>query len=207
MISFESSKEEYRPDVAFRWSHYIGKFDFGFSHFYGTSRQPLVESLENFQPIFAIINQTGLDLQATTGPILWKLESIYNSNSVKDYTALAAGFEYTFGNVNRKGLDIGLLGEYLYDSRNKLALTSLQNDLFAGTRLAFNNAQDSQVLAGFIYDLEHSTCLFSIEASQRIKESWKVEVEGRFFENVSSAEFLYFIRKDSFLKVAINKYF
>ena len=207
MIAFESSKEEYRPDVAFRWSHYIGKFDFGFSHFYGTSRQPLVESLENFQPVFAIVNQTGLDLQATTGPILWKLESIYNSNSVKDYTALAAGFEYTFGNVNRKGLDIGLLGEYLYDSRNKLALTSLQNDLFAGTRLAFNNAQDSQVLAGFIYDLEHSTCLFSIEASQRIKESWKVEVEGRFFENVSSAEFLYFLRKDSFLKVAINKYF
>jgi hypothetical protein len=206
MIAFESSMEEYRPDVAVRWSHYIGKFDFGLSHFYGTSRQPLIESLENFRPVFAIVNQTGLDLQATTGPILWKLESIYNANHVTNYTALAAGFEYTFGNVNRKGLDIGLLGEYLYDSRDALALTSLQNDVFGGTRFAFNNTQDSQILAGAIFDLERKTWLYSVEASQRIKESWKIELEGRFFGNVSEREFIYFIRKDSFLKLAVNKY-
>jgi hypothetical protein len=207
MISFESSREEYRPDFAFRWSHYIGKFDFGLSHFYGTSRHPLLANLESFAPVFAIVNQTGLDFQATTGSVLWKLESIYNTNDIKDYTALAAGFEYTFGNVNGKGLDIGVLSEYLYDSRNKLTLTSMQNDVFVGTRLAFNNTQDSQLLAGAIFDLERNTWLFSVEASQRVKESWKVELEGRFFQSVSDEEFIYFVRGDGFVKFAINKYF
>lgn len=206
-ISFESSMEEYRPDLAFRWSHYIGKFDFGLSHFYGTSRQPLIASLENFQPVFAIVNQTGLDVQATTGSMLWKFEAVFNTNHAKDYTALAAGFEYTLGNVDGKGLDIGLLSEYLYDSRDNLALTSLQNDVFAGTRLAFNNTQDSQLLAGAIFDVERHTWLFSVEGSQRIKESWKIELEGRFFENVSDEEFVYFLRRDSFMRVGVNKYF
>lgn len=207
MIAFESSKGTRRTDVAFRWSHYIGKFDIGISHFYGTSRQPLLNSLENFRPVFAIVNQTGIDVQATTGPILWKLEWVYNLNEIKDYAALAAGFEYTFGNVNGKGLDIGVLSEYLFDSREELTLTSLQNDLFVGTRLGFNNAQDSQLLAGAVFDLEHGTALISMEASQRIKESWKIELEGRFFSNTSDDEFVYFIRKDSFLRLAISRYF
>ena len=207
MISFESSMEESRPDVAVRWSHYIGKFDFGLSHFYGTSRQPLINSYEEFEPTFAIVNQTGIDVQATTGPVLWKLESVYNTNSVKDYLAVAGGFEYTFGNVNGNGLDIGLLSEYLYDSRDELAFSSMQNDLFFGARFAFNNMQDTQILAGTIIDLEHSTKLFSVEASQRIKESWTVELEGRFFSDVSNDEFIYFLRQDSFIRLGINKYF
>jgi hypothetical protein len=207
MIAFESGREEYRPDVAFRWSHYVGKFDFGVSHFYGTSRQPLVNDLDDFRPVFAIVNQTGLDIQATTGPVLWKLESIYNNNNTIDYTALDVGFEYTLGNVNGNGLDIGLLGEYLYDSRDELALSSMQNDLFVGTRLAFNNAQGTQLLAGAIIDLDHSTQLFSVEASQRIGESWKVELEGRFFGHVSDREFVYFMRSDSFIKISLSKYF
>jgi hypothetical protein len=207
MISFESSMEESRPDAAIRWSHYVGKFDFGVSHFYGTSRQPLINSFEEFRPAFAIVNQTGIDVQATTGPVLWKLESVFNTNSVIDYEALAVGFEYTFGNVNGNGLDIGLLSEYLYDSRDELAFNSMQNDLFFGARFAFNNMQDTQILAGTIIDLEHSTKLLSVEASQRIKESWTIELEGRFFSDVSNDEFIYFLRQDSFIRLGINKYF
>ena len=206
-IPFESDLDEYHPEVAFRWSHYIGKFDFGLSHFYGTSRQPLLKNLSEFQPVFALVNQTGLEVQATTGPMLWKLESVYNANDIENYTAIAGGFEYTFGNVDGKGLDIGVLSEYLYDSRDELSFTSLQNDLFIGTRWAFNNTQDVQVLAGGILDLERKTLLFSVEASQRFKESWRMELEGRFFTNVSNQEFAYFIRQDSFIKLAINKYF
>lgn len=207
MISFESSSEEFRPDFALRWSHFIGKFDIGLSHFNGTSRQPLINSFENFQPMFAVINQTGLDVQATTGPALWKLEAIHNENSVIDYTALAAGIEYTFSNVNRKGLDIGAVAEYLFDSRDNLSFNSLQNDIFAGTRFAFNNSQDTQILAGAIVDLRYNTQLASIEASHRLKETWKIEVEGRFFLHTDEREFIHFIRHDSFFRVAVNKYF
>ena len=206
LIRFESDLEEYRPEVAIRWSHYIGKFDLGISHFYGTSRQPLFNDLQDFQPVFAVINQTGIDVQATTGPVLWKAEAIHNRNDILDFTAFAAGFEYTFGNVNGNGLDIGLLSEYLYDSRDDLSLSSLQNDLFAGARFAFNNTRDTQLLAGVIIDLQRDTQLASVEANQRLGESWKIELEGRFFINTSAKEFIYFLRDDSFVRLAVNKY-
>ncbi|WP_157494102.1 hypothetical protein [Fulvivirga imtechensis] len=206
-IEFESDMEEFHPDLAFRWSHFFGVFDIGISHFYGTSRQPLIKEGEAFELEFALVNQTGLDLQATTGPVLWKLEAIYNSNGIKDYTALAAGFEYTFGNVSGKGLDIGLLGEYLYDSRDELAFNSLQNDVFTGVRLAFNDMSDSQLLAGAIFDLHEGSRLISVEGSRRFGETWTVELEGRFFKNVSDKEFVHFMRRDSFLRLVVSKYF
>ena len=206
-IAFESSKEEYRPDVAIRWSHYIGKFDIGISHFYGTGRQPLLKNLEDFNPVYAIVNQTGLDVQATTGPMLWKLEGVINVNDIDNYAAIAAGFEYTFGNVNDNGLDIGLLSEYLYDSRDELTFSSLQNDVFVGTRPAFNNTQDSQILSGVILDVEHGTALFSIEASQRLKESWKIELEGRFFFQYQQQRVYLFCKEGQFPKTCNKQVF
>lgn len=53
--------------------------------------------------------------------------------------ALVGGFEYTFGNVGGSGLDIGVLGEYLYDDRDELSLSGLQSDDFTGVRLGFND--------------------------------------------------------------------
>lgn len=206
-IPFDSDMEEFHPDVAFRWSHFFGVFDVGLSHFYGTSRQPLIRTEEAFALEYALVNQSGLDLQATTGPVLWKLEAIYNSNRIKDFIALAAGFEYTFGNVGGKGLDIGVLGEYLHDSRDELALNSLQNDIFTGMRLAFNDMNDSQLLAGAVFDLQQGSGFISVEASRRFGRSYTAELEGRFFRNVSDEEFIYFMRRDSFLRFVMRKYF
>jgi hypothetical protein len=206
-IPFESTTGKYHPDMAFRWSHYFGKFDIGLSHFYGTGRQPLINSLENFDPVYGLVNQTGLDLQATTGPMLWKLEFIYNSNTIKKYTALAAGFEYTFSNIDGNGLDIGLLAEYLYDSRGEISFNGLQNDIFAGTRIMWNDLHGSQLLAGAIFDLQNHSTMLSVEASRRFGESWRIELEGKFLNNIRAEEFIYYIREDSFLKLAFNKYF
>ena len=203
----ESKAGKYHPDMAIRWSNYIGIFDIGVSYFYGTHRQPLIASIYEFAPIYGLVHQTGLDLQATTGPILWKFEGIINSNSIKDYAVLATGLEYTFGNVGGKGLDIGLVGEYLYDSRDELAFGSLQNDVFTGMRLAFNDFNSTEILAGAIFDLERTSKLFSIEASRRIKETFKAELEGRIFSTVSPSEFIYFVRQDSYLQFSISKFF
>lgn len=206
-IEFESQSEEFRPDFAFRWSHYIGKFDIGLSHFYGTGREPIITDLENFRAMYGVVNRSGLDLQATTGPLLWKFEGVYQYNDLQDFYAMAAGFEYTFGNIAGKGLDIGILGEYLYDGRDELALSSMQNDIFAGSRLAFNDVKSTELLMGTIIDLEHSSRLYSVEASRRIGSSWSGSVEARIFDNVSNEEFLYFLRQDSFLKFSVSKYF
>ncbi len=206
-FDFESNAEEYRPDVAFRYSNYFGVFDIGISQFYGTGRDPIVADIETFSPVYGVVSQTGVDIQATTGPVLWKVEAIKRFNELQDMFATVAGLEYTFGNIGNSGIDIGILGEYLFDDRDELAISGLQNDVFVGSRIAFNDVQDTEILFGGIIDLEHSTRLYSVEANRRFGDSWSLELESRIFSNVDSEEFLYLLRKDSFLQFSVSKYF
>ena len=109
---------------------------------------------------YPIIHQTGLDLQVTHNAFLWKLEAIYRTSNTQDFSAVVAGLEYTFSNIGGNGLDIGLIGEYLYDDRDEMALSSLQNDIFFGSRIAFNDVKDTSILIGGIADLEKSSKIF-----------------------------------------------
>lgn len=206
-FEFESRAEEYRPDVAFRYSHFFGPFDVGISHFFGTSRDPIVSDLTTFRPIYGVMHQTGLDLQATTGPLLWKLEVINRLNDLQDVFALVTGVEFTFGNIRNSGIDWGIIGEYLYDNRDNLTLSSLQNDVFIGSRIGFNDVQDTEILFGGIFDLEYSTRLYSLEANRRIGQTWNIEAEARLFSKVDQEEFLYLLREDSFMQFSLTKYF
>ncbi len=209
-LSYESSAEEWHQDFALRWKHYIGIVDIGLSHFYGTGREPLFafNSVGGINAFYPIINQTGLDIQVTNNAFLWKLESIYRTSDAQDFFALTGGVEYTFSNIKSSGVDIGILLEYLYDDRDELALTGLQNDLFLGSRIAFNDVQSTEILIGGIADLEKSSKIFSLEASRRLGESWKLEVEGRFFSNIDNQEFILTnFQEDSFFRLSILKYF
>ncbi len=206
-FSFESNAEEWRPSLAFRWSHYVGVLDFGLSYFNGVGREPVINDLSTFNALYGTIQQAGLDAQLTTGAALWKVEAIYRQNEFQDILALAAGIEYTFGNVKNTGIDIGLLAEYLYDDRDNIALSGLQSDVFTGVRLAFNDTQDTQLLLGGIFDVERTTQLYFIEAERRIGSSFSGAVEARFFENVDPSEFTYVLRQDSFLQFSLTKYF
>lgn len=209
-IGYESSAEEWHQDFAARWKHYIGIVDLALSHFYGTGREPLFtfDEFNNIQAFYPIINQTGLELQVTDNDFLWKLESIYRTSKSQDFFALAAGLEYTFGNIKSSGVDLGILAEYLFDDRDELSLSGLQNDLFFGSRIAFNDVKSTQILIGGIFDLEKSSKIFSLEASRRLGQSWKLEVEGRFFNAIDNREFILSnFENDSFLKLALFKYF
>lgn len=209
-INYESGAQEWRQDFAFRWNHYFGAFDIGLSHFYGNGREPLFtfDTMGNINAFYPVINQTGLDLQVTHEAFLWKLESIYRTSKAQDFFALTAGLEYTFSNIDGNGLDIGILGEYLYDERDEKALNALQNDAFFGGRIAFNDTQDTSILFGGMMDLESSSKIFSIEASRRIGSSWKAEVEARIFSNIDSQEFIISnFKDDSFFRLSISKYF
>ena len=47
-------------------------------------------------------------------------------------------------------IDMGVIAEYLYDSRGQAALTPFEDDLMIGLRFAWNNVQSSELLAGVI---------------------------------------------------------
>lgn len=209
-IIYENSAEEWHQDFAIRYSNSFNIIDLGVSHFYGTGREPyfMFDEQGNISAIYPIINQTGLDLQITHNAFLWKLETIYRSNNFQNFFALAAGFEYTFSNIKNTGIDLGLIGEYLYDERDEWALSSMENDIFLGSRIAFNDVMDTSILIGVTADLESSSKIYSVEASRRFGNSFKLELEGRFFSNISNNEIILSnFKNDSFVGLSLTKYF
>ena len=81
---YQSSDEQNHLDYALRWSHTLGVFDLGLSYFDGTGREPvlLANSDETaLIPNYVQIQQFGVDLQATIGAWLLKMEAIDRSAS------------------------------------------------------------------------------------------------------------------------------
>lgn len=209
---YESSAEEKHVDVAIRWRHYFGDWDIGLAHFSGTSREPLlIPQLRNGKlvllPYYQQIEQTSLDLQATKGDWLWKLEAISNHSDLGRYTAFVAGFEYTLVGICDSAADLGILLEYHFDDRDDQATTAFENDVFLGVRWVLNDIQSSELLIGAIVDADTQAVFGSLEASRRIGQSWKVSLEARLFSNVSSQELFYDLRDDDYIELRIAKYF
>ena len=204
---YESDRKEHHVDGALRWFGTVGAFDIGLSYFRGTNRDPrlLVEPgplqarlpqgcppgcqpLLHFPqarlvPQYDQITQLGLDLQANVNGWALKLEGIRRVSDFEQFTAAVGGFEYTLVGVFGTTIDVGMLAEYLYDSRGELAPDSLQalaqqriqdgagftpaeamalrglrpknysafqDDVFVGSRIAFNDVHSTDILAGLI---------------------------------------------------------
>lgn len=182
---YESGAEQWHNDFAFRFSHYIGDFDFALSHFSGTSRDPDLAfntSFSALEPFYYNIDQTGLELQYIYDEWLFKFEGITNSGLEERFSAAVFGFEYTQVGIMGSNADLGWLVEYLYDDRKEAAPHSFEQDVFAGWRYAFNDADSSEILAGIIYDPETEETIYSFEANKRLASDLKLNIEARVFE-------------------------
>lgn len=210
---FASSAGNRHVDLAVRWSHIMGDWDVGLSHFYGTGREPQLISTsgEDGEPIliprYEIIHQTGLDVQATKGSWLWKLELVNRSGQGDRFSALTGGFEYTFSNVRSSGLDIGVLGEYLFDERGEGAASYFEDDFFLATRLEFNDAQTIRVLGGIVIDREVGASFVNVEASRRLWSSWRMSLEVRMFAGIPDDDSLVALGDDDHVQLEIGWYF
>ena len=210
---FDKNGFERQMAYAIRWSHSIGDWDLGLSNFYGTSRDPIFLLEEDAAgqvsiiPYYQNINQTGLDVQATIESWLLKLEMIVRVSNIDTTFATVAGVEYTFFNIGETGLDIGLLAEYLYDSRGLIAPTAFQDDFFTGIRFALNDVQNTQILAGVIIDSNNFAQFYNIEFSRRFFDHFVLDVEARFFNGASPGEPAYSFRNDSHFRFELSYHF
>ena len=217
--TYDSGAERWHPDVVVRYANTFGDWDIGVYHFYGNSREPTLElgfasSGELvLVPHYELINQTGTDVQYTTGAWLWKLEALFRQGqrnrlgTEQNYYAIAAGYEYTLFGIFETNTDLGLITEYLRDSRLNKANAAFQNDVFIGARLALNDAQDTALLAGVIQDLTYSTRLFSLEANRRIGDNFRLTLEVRLFTDVDRRDVLRSIRDDDLIQLELGYYF
>jgi hypothetical protein len=217
---FERHGAEKHLAYAARWSQSIGDWDIGLAHFHGTARQPTIVPTFNPQgeltqliPYYDYIDQTSLDVQVTQGSWLWKLESLVRLGQGSAIVADTGGVEYTFFDLFESGVDLGVVVEYMYDSRgynNMTALTQqviFQDDILTALRFGFNDVQDSQILAGVIFDRTHNTKLFSVEASRRIGDNWKAELELSLFNGISASDPVFMFKDDDHIRAQLSYYF
>ncbi len=210
----EGADDDADVDFALRYSHYIGDWDVGLSFFHGASREPRLLSgpaPDVFVPFYDDITQVGIDLQYTKDAWLWKFEGIIRDTPFETFTAAVGGFEYTFYGVTDAGADLGVLMEYQYDDRSDdfllAAPTIANNDLFVGARLALNDAEDTDFLAGVVTDMEDGSLSGLVEASRRVGDNWVFDLEGRFFANTDSGNLLSVFRRDSHITLRVKRYF
>jgi hypothetical protein len=211
---YESAAQQRHTDLALRYAHYLGDWDLGAYYFYGTGREPrlLPDSRgRRLIPFYDLIHQIGVDLQYTREAWLWKLEAIVREGLGDTFAASVAGFEYTYYQLGGSNADLGLLAEYLYDDRDPdprvAPPTPFDDDLFIGTRLALNDAQDSSLLMGLIVDRDDRSRIYFIEAERRLGSLWTVELEGRWFADIDPTGDLAPLAEDSYLSLRVLRHF
>ncbi len=208
---FESEDGDNHIDYALRVSGYLGQLDYGLSWFKGSARQPHLVPLNSinsrFAPYYAQMEQWGLDIQYTKDAWLWKLEAISNAQSTGNYDAVTGGLEYTFYGLKNGLLDAGALVELHHDTRDDASRVNLQNDLFIGTRLAFNDTQSSSVLIGGVIDLDDDSTSFRIEGSRRVFNDAKLSVEAQVFDSIAPDNFAFRFRDNDFVQIELQFYF
>ena len=211
--SYESSDEDSHVDFAMRYSHTVDQLDFGLSWFKGTNRDPeLVPALNaSGEPVlipnYRQMAQFGVDLLLIDDAWTWKLELIHRETGLIDYEAFTGGFEYTYYGVLGSNIDFGTLVEYSHDNRPQGERGVFDRDLFFGGRLAFNDIQSSQVLAGFIVDIDKQSRSFRVEASRRVGDNWKASIEAQIFDNVDEDDPLVAFERDDYLLLEIARFF
>ncbi len=210
---FESDDKEKNLDWALRWQHSIGDWEVGLSYFDGTSREPeLRPELRDEQlvlrPYYGQMKQVGVDLLAVVDSWLLKFEGIRRDVNGESFVAAVGGFEYTNVGILDSIYDVGWLMEYQYDERDEFAPTPAQNDLMVGSRIVFNDVDGTEVLIGYVQDLDVSTSRSGfIEASSRISDNVKWRFDAWLFSTDETTDSLYSIRRDDYVELSLEYYF
>ncbi len=210
---YESGAKEKHIDFAIRYNHSIGDVDSGIYYFRGTGREPiLVPNFDDPQnviliPFYEQITQTGLDLQWILGSWLLKAEAIYRNGKGDDFFSGIGGVEYTFFSIADTKLDLGIIGEYAYDERGEQATVPYQRDVMAGCRLTLNDMANSEILTGISHDIQNSSNYFTIEASRRIGNNFKITIESGLFLHPAVDDIMYDLREDDFIRLEVAYYF
>ena len=160
-------------------------------------------------PHYDLWRQASLDAQYVTGSMAWKLEAVRRTTLGETTWGSVAGFEYTFGDVRGSGIDIGVLGEYLYDEKDTALNALFDDEVFAGMRLALNDVAGTSVLAGVLADAEDGKHLrYGLEVSGRLNDDWKLSGELRAFSQWDEAsEATGFLADQDFATITLERFF
>ncbi len=199
-----SSFEKRHLAWAARWTLPISVWDLGISYFDGTDRDPYFEprftsdGVHSYVPIYSRVRRVGLEMQFTAASWLGKLELASAHREIGSYTLLGGGIEYAPTNY------LSLVAEFLYDSRAAQSTTSLERDVFVGTRLSF---QDGYVAGGFYVDMSSRNVIGSLAVMRRFGDDLAMGLELRGFRGSRDSEPQLALLEESSLALSLVKYY
>jgi hypothetical protein len=204
------------PSWVVRWSHRIGKADLGGYYFQGINRDPRVTQsnavITATNPYGLIahydwMRQWGFDGSYLLGDFTLKGEYLLRFTQGSHFRAAVGGVEYTFGSLFGTDWDLNLVFERNVDNRGENSAAILQNDNFYGIRLAFNDAQSTQLKVGYMRDLFDDSKSMRIEASRRLTDNVTLRLETQLFQDIATSNPLYIISQDSYVQLSAIYYF
>ncbi|GAB1258352.1 hypothetical protein NBRC116494_28540 [Aurantivibrio plasticivorans] len=212
-VAYESARGQQRLDHGGRVSQTLGIWNYAVSYFYGNTRSPTLRPLESmagsateYFPYYSVVRQVGIESQVTLDHVIYKLEAINVNTLDESYQAASVGFEYTHAGVFDSSIDVGYIMEYSIDDRDA-SQTVYQRDVFAGFRLAWNNMQSSELIAGINSDLETGSDVFRIQFDSRVGNQMALSLDAWLFMDVDRDDVIYALRDDSYIELELEYYF
>ena len=153
---------------------------------------------------YTTLSQTSLDIQATKGAWLYKLEALSAKDGNERHLGVAGGFEYTFYGIRDSQSDLGLVIEYSFDDRNSYPFN---NDSVAALRWTKNDINSTSLLAGMFIDMRGNSNRFIAEYEQRINNNIKLFIDATFNGSIDSQDFTYAFEEDSVFSIKLARYF
>ena len=206
-ITYESSAKKRKIDFALRYSTVIDDLDIGLSHFYGNNRTPVLSPNPltlKFDTHYPVLSQTGIDIQATKGPWLYKLETVSAKEGSERHLGAAGGIEYTYYGIRNTQSDLGVIVEYAFDDRND---NPFNNEGIIGLRWSMNDVKSSSLLAGYLFDMRGNSNRFQTEFEQRITDDLKLFLDLSLNGSIDETDFTHQFKEDSQITIKIAKYF
>ena len=159
-------------------------------------------------PMYDRLRQASIDAQYVIGSLALKLEALHREQHDAGTWGAVTGFEYTLGDVQGSGADIGLLAEYLYDEKDEFLGQLADDELFFGSRIALNDVSGTQFLGGVIASRkDFKNRLYGIEASRRLGDDWKLSLESRLFSAMPDDLVGRTLGNQDFVMVTLERFF
>ena len=213
LTAYESGEGKRHVDIAARYSNNFGMFDIGLAYFQGTSRDPILNVALDaggavvLAPFYPQMKQGSVDIQATLGAWLYKLEGFTRHELGDTYSAVTGGIEYTFHDVAESGGDLGIVLEYAHDTRGMNQRNPYQDDVFVALRWAANDIATSSMLGGVAIDTQTGALGFRLRGERRIAEDYRLSIEAYAFGNVPARDPVFHVADDDYIQIRVARFF
>lgn len=159
-------------------------------------------------PYYQEIRQYGLTGVYAQGNTQIRFEGFLRDTEFEDFFAAILGVEYTFYDfLGGPGTMTAAL-EYHFDDRGPLQPTTVfEDDLFLGLNYSANDTSDSRVEFGLFYDLDTSSQLYSLSASRRIGDQFRVGMSANHVEAGQMQDPISQVDQDSFVEFSLSVFF